>query len=412
MSYEYDSGFGDVAGSESWQYVLVPRAILSRSKYGYNGNQVIEPGQFFSKSFFTIPAIVSDYGINVISLWLKSIGIDPGLYMMNAEDGRLAIDGKKVGLCFWPPAFFRNQQHLDAWLFYWKTFRRLILGRTCMYNWEVGGIPPSSTSADNGIARLRRQTLDGWGGIIDSEWDALVESTASAGGSIENRFDFQYEYKIPQLYYTDPELQAKVMVLYTLGCAHMAYAVFNFFPEITGLTQDQLSQIGHCRQSPDHPVFPGAADLPYYIDTGPSFAEGLLGLLSAGAVGIATGGVVGGALATATNFARAASQGSRSPSFVGVSVPSNSTWTMVPVPLEEVVESSRLTLPIAVINTALVQKVLAPTLAQKALSTMQTAVWKGSPATIIKLAEQKQSSLLLPALGIGGLLLLMKLLKK
>jgi len=442
MSYEYDKrllrsvgrrgygGFGEVSVSDlqPWQYILVPRAVLPSSKYKYNGNQLVDPNQFFPKPFFTVPLIEGSYSIEVISAWLRSIGADPLKYMTTFDRGYgeyPAIRGEKTGLCFWPPAVFHSQQHLDAWLAYWKAFRRSVLGRSCASMWEVAGLINTGTPIDNGLARLRRQTIDNWESIIDSSWDQVAQQSGV------DRLDYRYDFAIPKLYFADPELQAKVMVLYSLGCAHMAYRVWDLFPETLNLTSDQLSLIGHCRQAPNHPAFPGVADLPYLIDTGPSFADGLLGLLTAGAIGIATGGVVGGALSTATSFAKAAAQGSRGPSFAGVSVPSDPTWTMVTVPLIEFADwpqspAAPLTPAQRMLQSVFDLTVTTPatqaiprTLAQRILDsgvdltiTTPMTIKPGTRGYIEVVKAKQQSSLLLPALGIGGALLLMKLLKK
>jgi len=454
MSYEYDKrllrsagrrgygGFGEVSASDlqPWHYILAPKTILSKDRYGYNGNQNVDTTRYFPRSFFTVPVIKGGYKIAVMDAWLRSIGADPAKARIVTEDGTVGIDGTKVGLCFWPPTEFYNQQHLNAWLAYWKTFRRYLdritaLGfnerlSSCMTVFEtadmVGGARPD-LFANNAIAVLRRQTIDLWGSIPDDE-DATHESTM---WGTPDSSAVQYEFNIPTLDKRDPEVHAKILTLYLFGCMHMAYWVSTGYVAEGGKIILPLPGVGTCPQLPEHPAFPGVAQLPYLNEYTPDIGGMFSSVFVNAAIGLVTGGVTKAAMGMGTSFAQLAAVETRKSSFAGLAAPSNPMWTSYIVPITEFVDWPQapavpLTPAQRILQSGVDLTITTPatqaiprTLAQRILDsgvdltiTTPMTIKPGTRGYIEVVKAKQQSSLLLPALGIGGALLLMKLLKK
>ena len=432
--------FGEVPVDQPYQHILVPKAILPSSRYSYNGNQRVNPDDYFPRPFFTVPVIRGPYKIAVVEAWLKSIGADLASVRITDENGTPGIDGTKVGLCFWPPVEFNSQLHLDAWLAYWKTWRRELnhvdwqgnpaTASSCMQMFETADMPGGARPellSNNAIATLRRQTLDRWGAITDDE-DVPHWPLPMTSGYDPTLPALQYEFEIPKLELRDPERHAKIMILYLFGCMHMAYWTSLRYRQSSTLVL-QVPGLNTCPGLPDHPAFPGVQQLPYLNEYAPNvadiFTSMFTGAILSTVTSLATGGVAkissgisNAVTGMAANFAKLANAESKSASFAGLSAPSEPMWTSFVVPITEFANW-----PSSSISTT---PIIAPTIpvplteGVRALSSVQQGLRSGTilfspqfyaergipmPKLPGSITEEESSLPLLAALGLGGYLL-------
>lgn len=330
-----------------------------------------------------------------------------------AKSAKLIINGYKHGLCIFPPAQFHNQEHLDAWAAHylewrygWDSeggkggFRKGVASpypsanpnlyqRAIYAGWECADPLVYMAKCGTAISRLWDQTV--------KYWDPVTKEESFVNGGFVQKPEFSYR-KFFKLNLDDKELGSKFIVLQTLLNIQLAY-----YAEARGVSS----------------AFPGADNLPH-IDIGvgdvvASFLQSLSSLaisfmasggIASGATSI--GKVVQGVVQTQTgNILKAAADASKP--LANLPLPSHEMWRPIPVHISHFTDGPQCQaapLPQAkLVNPDLVRQVLA--------SQLPTAKLKLSTNQIEQILKAKQGSpWLLPALGIGGALLLMKLLKK
>jgi len=343
-----------------------------------------------------------------------------------SEQLRLIIDGYKHGLCVWPPAQFRNQEHLDAWVAHYLEWR---------YGWDTDGgmlwlkgVNPPYPSSNRNLG-YRADYAGGEGSYVETPlmetsikrvWESTIKTWPRVAQDECLKPDPRpmYGKSFFRLSLDDKELGSKLLVLHTLLCVQMAY-----YAEAKGVTD----------------AFPGAKYLPHTTGSIGSTIVGFLQALSSVASSFVLGAgaaspfkAIQGVLQTqVTNIVKSAMDPGQS--LAGLPLPTLPQWQPVPVHISVIAGlpsckavSAPLTPAQRILQSGVDLTITTPatqaiprTLAQRILDsgvdltiTTPMTIKPGTRGYIEVVKAKQQSSLLLPALGIGGALLLMKLLKK
>ena len=168
----------------------------------------------------------------------EDVAVSPvELGRIQAQAGRVALDGYGNGLCVWPPVAFRDQVHLDAWLAHHEEWRYGFDSMSPQWPgvvvdppdtdpempprskfagvWELG----TSKDCPSPIHAAYVGSIQAWGQVNDAVlrvpvWPDLDDNDMPV---------WWQEVPLHRLSFLDGDLPKQAMLLYTLTCVQLAY---------------------------------------------------------------------------------------------------------------------------------------------------------------------------------------------
>jgi hypothetical protein len=349
------------------------------------------------------PPNVSGWADSVVEIKKAIANRDENRLKLWCQSLRLMINGYKHGLCAWPPAQFRNQAHLDAWIAHnfewrygWKPLSRK--GESVMFEGQYGQVLKPWTVPEHGtgvvrsvppndINKLFSSTLAQWPKYESEIISSLNKNVATS--AIRRYF--------PYLTLND-EVGAKLFILHSLLCIQMAY-------------------YAESRNVPN--AFPGADGLPHFRDDGglsSVFGDMFKSLFS---IGLSIKGGPKAFLGSTTSAMLGMYlKGMSSSTYGNLSVVMDPRWTPAPIHISKLTDPKACYRAGISTTPKLTTMTFSPTL-MKALVPQQTfqpkvaTTFAFKPGTLeklvdLKIQEQKKPFpyLLAGAAGLGAYLLL------